>query len=62
MLGLLTRAGRKNKVPAPRRARLGLECLESRDSPSALSLSVAYGSGRSVTLSGTLTGTPLGGS
>ena len=54
MFGLLTRAGRKKKVPAPRRARPGLECLESRDAPSAstlapptVTLSVIYGSGRS---------------
>jgi hypothetical protein len=58
MFGLLTRAGRKKKVPAPRRARLGLECLESRDAPSTLTMSVAYGSGRGITLSGALTGTP----
>src|SRR5262245_3274937 len=55
MLGVLSR----RRASAPRACRpLGLETLEDRNSPSTLTLSVTYGSGRNVTLSGTLSDHP----
>jgi hypothetical protein len=54
MFGLLSPSGKK--VPRSRPwARLNLENLESRDNPSSLSLSVSYGSGYFITLTGRLT-------
>jgi hypothetical protein len=57
MFGLLSRWTQKPRPSHARRARLRLERLEARDNPSTLTLSVTYGSGRSVTLSGTLSNT-----
>lgn len=56
MFGLLRRWARQTTRPKtpPRHARPRLEALEGRDAPSTLTLSVSYGAGRSVTLSGTL--------
>ncbi len=56
MLGLLTRS-RRPAPPAARRPVLpSLEWLESRDCPSALTLNVSYGSGRTITLFGNVSG------
>src|SRR5947209_18357603 len=58
MFGLLPSSPRKVSSLPRRRARLSLERLESRDTPSTLSLSVSYGFGANVTLSGDLTNAP----
>jgi len=59
MLGLLRRlasqAGQRKSAP-PRFAHLRLETLERREVPATLTLSVTYGTGKMVTLSGTLSG------
>jgi hypothetical protein len=58
MFGLLRRlAGKPTQTTsAPRFARLRLESLEARQVPATLTLSVTYGTGKMVTLSGTLSG------
>jgi len=58
MLGLLRRLADKAPQPkaTPRFARLRLEPLEARQVPATLTLSVSYGTGKTVTLSGTLSG------
>jgi len=59
MFGLLRRSTRNtNPNKATRHARPRLEALEGRDVPSTLTLSVSYGIGRNVTMSGTLSDTP----
>jgi hypothetical protein len=55
MLGLLTRSRRPTSPRAPRSCRPSLEALELRDCPSTLTLNVAYGAGKSVTLYGQVT-------
>jgi hypothetical protein len=56
MFGLLTR---KKKVrPAVRHVRPRLEVLEDRAVPSTVTLNVSYNAGKSITLTGTLTGAP----
>jgi len=56
MIGLLTRSRRPAR-PAPRRPVVpSLEWLESRDCPSTLTLNVSYGSGKTITLSGDVSG------
>jgi hypothetical protein len=60
MFELLRRLTTKTKQSkaAPRLARPRLEVLEGREVPAALTLSVAYGMGRQITLSGTLSDHP----
>jgi hypothetical protein len=57
MFGLPSPSTRKVSAVPPRAARLSLEHLESRDTPSTLTISVSYGLGSNVTLSGDLTNT-----
>jgi hypothetical protein len=58
MFGIWTRPRPKyRRAPRPS-VRLYLERLETRECPSTLSLSVAYGTQRNVTLSGQLTNAP----
>jgi ribose 5-phosphate isomerase RpiB len=54
MFGRLFRRGTKISPKRPGVARLGLEALEGRDVPSALTVQVTYNQGASVTLSGAL--------
>jgi hypothetical protein len=56
MFGLLSH--KKARSAAPRLARPRLEPLEGRDAPGTLTAGVTYGEGRSITLSGTLSGVP----
>jgi hypothetical protein len=58
MFGLLLRKKKARPAGPPRRTRLGLETLEGREVPSSVTLNVTYGQGRSITLSGTLSGAP----
>ena len=57
MLGLFRKSRRKQPSIPVNRVRLSLESLESRDCPSAptISLNIAYGAERMVTLSGQVT-------
>ncbi len=57
MFGRMFTADEKVSTVRTRSARLSLEHLESRDTPSTLTLSVTYGLGHNVTLSGDLTNT-----
>jgi hypothetical protein len=57
MFGLLTRKTRTVSSRRPRIARLELEQLERRDVPS-LTMNVTYGVGKTIELSGDLTGVP----
>jgi len=57
MFGLLAPSTRKVSPLRPRSVRLSLERLESRDTPSTLTLAVSYGIGANITLSGDLTNT-----
>jgi hypothetical protein len=61
MLGLLNRSRRPAR-PAPRPVRPCLEGLEARDCPSYLGLNVSYGSGKQITLYGTLMSASFSGS
>lgn len=56
MFGSLARRRRTIATPSPRFARPGLERLETRDCPSALTMSLTYGPQHQVTLQGTLSG------
>jgi hypothetical protein len=56
MFGWLSPSAKKASRPQPT-ARLGLERLETRDTPSTLTMSATYGLGSKVTLSGNLSGT-----
>src|SRR5947209_107504 len=62
MFSWLARHLRKSAAPRSRFVRPGLEGLESRDCPSVLTLSVAYGTQNNITLSGHIsaTATPAG--
>ena len=60
MLGLLTRSRRPAPPAAPRSFRPSLERLETRDCPSTLTLNVAYGAGKQVTLYGQVSGAVSG--
>jgi hypothetical protein len=56
MFSLLRRPSRTKAPSAPRPARLFLEALEDRNSPSTITLNVAYAANRQVTYSGHVTG------
>jgi hypothetical protein len=60
MFGLVSLSAKKSFCRRPP-ARLGLEHLERRDTPSTLTVSVSYGIGATITLSGNLTNAPTPG-
>ncbi len=57
MFGWLSSSSAKKASRPQPTARLGLERLETRDTPSTLTMSATYGLGHNVTLSGNLSGT-----
>jgi hypothetical protein len=62
MFGLLTRSRRPAPPVAHRPIRPSLEVLETRDCPSTLTLNVAYGVGKAITLYGQVTAGAAGSS